>query len=290
MAVHDVSIVICVKNSAPDLERCLQSLKTVGCKEIIVVDGYSSDGSIQLAEQLAHKVLSDNGAGLAAARRIGVEAATGEYLLILGPDFEISADFINNFVIYAQACPDYAGISAQVRIFNPQTFWDRGLDFWWQFERSAGDKDVIGTPCMFRRDFITEHNFSGGNVAADDTELCLRLGSLGCRLGVVPVIAGDLPGKRWQDVKGKFNAYGWADGQFFRIQGNNWSLMRKIRSLLYAPRRAFKGACSAIRHGNAHGFFFMLAYGWLRFSAMASYLICNRSKVHGGSKSAGCHQ
>jgi len=242
------------------------------------VDGCSDDESRQVAEQFADRVLSDGGRGLAAARRLGVEAAAGEYVLILGPDFELPPDFIGDFLAAADTFSHYSGISAQVRIFRPETVWDRGIDCWWQFERQPGEKDVIGTPCLFKRDFIKMNNFYDGNIASDDTELCLRLSSLGYKMGIVPVIAGDLPGKTWMDIKKKFTASGYADGQFFQIQGDNWNFRRKARSLVYAPRRALKGACSAVMSCNLYGVLFMFVYGWLRWIAMIKYLICNNKE------------
>jgi hypothetical protein len=97
-------------------------------------------------------------------------------------------------------------------------------------------------------------------------------------MGIVPVIAGDLPGKSWTDIKKKFTASGSADGQFFQIQVDNWNFMRKARSLVYAPRRALKGACSAVMSCNLYGVLFMFVYGWLRWSAMIKYLIFNNKE------------
>jgi GT2 family glycosyltransferase len=84
------SAVIVTYNSAHAIGACLEALAEEGC-EIIVVDNASKDATVQRVEDfvawhevrlLAHR---DN-LGFAAAVNQGVQAATGDVLLVLNPD------------------------------------------------------------------------------------------------------------------------------------------------------------------------------------------------------------
>ncbi|MCX7970647.1 MAG: glycosyltransferase [Negativicutes bacterium] len=267
---HDVTVAVCVKNHARDLEHCLPAVRAAGPAELIVVDGCSTDDSRAVAGRYADRVLDDGGRGLAAARCLAVKEAKCSHVLLLGPDFLLPGDFLADMLAAAAQWRQYAGISSQVRVFRPRTIWDRGLDGWWQFQRQCGEKQVIGTPCLFDSAFLRRHNFADSNIAADDTELCLRLTRLGYRLAVVPVVAYDQPGKSWADIRDKFLAYGRADGQFYRLNAASWRWQRRLLSWLYPWRQGLAGLKWAIARRLVWAGLFMLIYAGLRSYGMAA--------------------
>ncbi|MES4787414.1 MAG: hypothetical protein C4294_18210 [Nitrospiraceae bacterium] len=81
-----ISVVIPTKNSAKTLNMCLRSIKGQSYQntEIIVVDGYSSDGTVEIAKKYRCKVLFEK--SLLGARAKGIEEAQGEYILLLDSD------------------------------------------------------------------------------------------------------------------------------------------------------------------------------------------------------------
>lgn len=90
-----VSVVIPVYNVKPYLERCIQSVlnQTFKDMEIILVDDGSTDGSGDLADQLAAldsriSVIHQENQGLSVARNVGLHAASGEYVIFLDSDDE----------------------------------------------------------------------------------------------------------------------------------------------------------------------------------------------------------
>lgn len=89
-----LSIVIPVYNVEKYLAKCLDSVIYPGLKdyEIVVVNDGSTDSSLSVAEDYAHRhpalvrVISTENGGLGAARNVGMEAARGEFLLFLDSD------------------------------------------------------------------------------------------------------------------------------------------------------------------------------------------------------------
>ncbi len=59
-----ISAVIICKNEARNIERCITSLQHIA-DEVIVIDGYSSDGTDQLCRNLGAVVIQHNWMGYA---------------------------------------------------------------------------------------------------------------------------------------------------------------------------------------------------------------------------------
>ena len=95
MKNHFFSIIITSKNSANLIHRCLKSIKLQSYKsfEIIVVDNYSSDNTIEIAKKFTSLVFKRDGER-SAQRNFGAEKASGDWLIFLDSDMEISKDVV----------------------------------------------------------------------------------------------------------------------------------------------------------------------------------------------------
>lgn len=90
-----ISVVIPVYNEIQNIEKCVESLKNINPDEIIVVDGGSSDGTIEKALSLGVKVInSKKGRGIQI--QAGIEQAQGDIILILHADTCLSFDIIRD--------------------------------------------------------------------------------------------------------------------------------------------------------------------------------------------------
>jgi glycosyltransferase involved in cell wall biosynthesis len=86
-----VSLIIAVKNGARTLQRCLDSaLRQTGVHlEVLVIDGGSSDGSVDIIKANEHALsywISEPDSGLFAAWNKGVRQARGAWIAFLGAD------------------------------------------------------------------------------------------------------------------------------------------------------------------------------------------------------------
>lgn len=91
-----ISIIIPTLNEAKYLERALKSIKnqTHQALEIIVVDGGSSDNTLEIAKSYADVILVKK-SNIAQARNAGAKIAKGEVLIFLDADSAIAPDFIS---------------------------------------------------------------------------------------------------------------------------------------------------------------------------------------------------
>ena len=107
-----LSIIIITYNGLAFLKRCLASLSTFindpTC-EVIIVDNYSTDGSLNFLQDNYPKlklILNSENRGVAAARNQGIDVAQGEKLMILDNDTEANDDAINAMLSHLDNNPE----------------------------------------------------------------------------------------------------------------------------------------------------------------------------------------
>jgi glycosyltransferase involved in cell wall biosynthesis len=90
-----LSVCMITKNEEKFLDQCLKSIKNVA-DEIIIIDTGSNDKTVQIAHEHGAQVgffeWSDD---FAAARNVSIEQASGDWILILDADEELSLDSVD---------------------------------------------------------------------------------------------------------------------------------------------------------------------------------------------------
>ncbi len=81
-----LSVVLAVHNEEKNIKRCLESVRDIA-DEIIVVDGESTDGTVELAKKYTTRVIqTTNKLNFHINKQIGMDAAKGELVLQLDAD------------------------------------------------------------------------------------------------------------------------------------------------------------------------------------------------------------
>lgn len=132
-----LSVIIPVYNVRNYLERCVQSVlrQTFKELEIILVDDGSTDGSGDLADQIASldvriRVIHQKNQGLSGARNTGLRAAVGEYVVFLDSDDEwLLPDGLET--LFKESTP-----GCDLLIFKRVDIWKQGL------QEHAADYDI----------------------------------------------------------------------------------------------------------------------------------------------------
>ena len=96
----DLSVVLPVRNEQENLSLLLPKLHSLlanmGLRyELIVVDGHSSDGSLETAKQLGAVAFAQKESGYGPALKEGFQAARGQYIVTLDADLSHEPDFIH---------------------------------------------------------------------------------------------------------------------------------------------------------------------------------------------------
>jgi GT2 family glycosyltransferase len=114
-----LSIVIVSYNTREDLRLCLASLRgSDTAAEVIVVDNASGDGSAAMVRADFPEVrLIEPGRNTwyCGGNNLGIDAASGEYVLLLNPDTIVQPGSVAAMLGFLEAHPDYVGATMQLR-------------------------------------------------------------------------------------------------------------------------------------------------------------------------------
>lgn len=78
---------------AKTIQRCLNSILEQQVDEVVVVDGFSTDGTSQLLDKFSVVHIYDGGNCLAKARNVGLNSCTGNYVVFVDADQWIPQGF-----------------------------------------------------------------------------------------------------------------------------------------------------------------------------------------------------
>lgn len=187
-----ISFVIPTLNEIKTIERTLRCVAEYrGEHEVIVSDGNSTDGTIELCRRLADEVVvydAPQRQTIGMARNMGAAKAKGDYVVFLDADVVISD--VDAFFAVAleefRRIPALVAITGKYRVFREvSTFFDRyvfftlGLQFWLQNNvfhvgASGGEFQMIT-----REAFEAVGGFDERLAAAEDMDLFRRLSKIG---------------------------------------------------------------------------------------------------------------
>jgi len=85
-ALADVAVVVPARNAEAILDDCLASIVASRPAALVVVDGLSTDATVEIALRYGATVISDDGAGLPAARMLGAGAVEQNRVALIDAD------------------------------------------------------------------------------------------------------------------------------------------------------------------------------------------------------------
>jgi len=234
-----VSTVVCTLNSAASIRACLDSLRAAGVGELIVVDAGSTDGTREIAGEVADLLLDDPGVGLGNARNIGIARTTGAFILNMGSDNVMPEGQLEVMVRDLQATGS-AGVSARTVIAG-NDYVSRGLNAWRRGRFPAGPAAVIGTPTLFIGDLLRAHPYDPTRRFSDDSELCERWAQqFGSRFAISEAYVLEVGKTSWREVVIRCRMYGISDEEVLRRgREAGWGRARQAKSLLHPLRADF---------------------------------------------------
>ncbi|MCP4438410.1 MAG: glycosyltransferase family 2 protein [Aureispira sp.] len=118
-----VSIIIVNYNTSKEIEQLLHSLEKdeYQNKEIIIVDNASPNDNVEWLVQKFNyiKIIeSDKNLGFAGGNNLGIDKASGEFLLFLNPDVEIVPNLIEPLVISFKKYNHIGLVSPKIKYYN----------------------------------------------------------------------------------------------------------------------------------------------------------------------------
>ena len=188
MSEPKVSVIIPVRNEADKIEKCLEAVFSQSLKphEVIVVDGHSTDGTIERVEKFPVKLRYEDYHTRGGACQVGVEHAEGEYIAFTDADCIPDRDWVANLV--KEFDISIIGVGGAIKNIG-EGFWTRSINLaYGTFLGSANSvqgrffKDnrfvnsISGCNSMYhRQDILKVGGFNTSLPGAEDAELNGRL-------------------------------------------------------------------------------------------------------------------
>jgi len=173
-----VSVIVPTRNSSRTLESCLKSISAQSLKdlELIVVDNFSSDATLEIAGRYAD-ICRVFGRERSAQRNHGADFARGEYLFFVDSDMWLEPTVVAE-------CLNVIRSSGAAAVVVPEV--STGTGFWArckQLERScySGDDLIEAARFFARSSFEAAAGFDQSLIAGEDWDLSIRVAS-GARL------------------------------------------------------------------------------------------------------------
>ena len=183
----ELSVIVCTKNSGETLKKCLKSIFKSSLKpfEVLIVDGLSTDGTIEIAKQFSVKIYYDNKKGVGFARKIGVEKAHGKFIAMIDSDSRIPPNWFERMLRNFERDPKLGGVEDICPSENLERFMPR-LESYVRLIRGEKERkfqDLYGGRCYIgtsnsiwlNEAIVNAGNFDPRFLACEDLDLSYRV-------------------------------------------------------------------------------------------------------------------
>jgi glycosyltransferase involved in cell wall biosynthesis len=120
---HRVSVILLTKNSVLTVEKSIESIfhQTLKPDEVVVVDGHSTDGTLDIVQRYTVKLVKEPGLGFGYARNLGVKNAAGDIIFFLDADCYAEPDWIEKALPHFDSNPEVVGVTGRTRLWNVES-------------------------------------------------------------------------------------------------------------------------------------------------------------------------
>ncbi len=177
----DLTVVVPARNAESMLAACLASARAERPRELIVVDGCSTDSTVDIARTYGATVISDEGRGLPAARELGARMATSRRVALIDADVVVPPGALASLLAEFET-GGFTALQAGLHSVGGPGYWGRALAHHHRTGRSRRWFGVVAA--IFERDALLRHGFDASFLSGEDIELRRRLRRAGAKLGV----------------------------------------------------------------------------------------------------------
>jgi glycosyltransferase involved in cell wall biosynthesis len=179
-------IYVCTYNEENNIEDCIACIKNSGFDNIFVVDASDNDLTKKRAVRSGATVITSS-RGLPIQRQVAIDHCNKTYLMFVDADdrldnkciIELMGDMKKN---------NYDAVQAKLRVVNPKTYWQKGMDAVWEHCIAVvpGPSIMVGRPALFKTEILKKAGMDTefGDNGNEDAALSIRIERISNRLGI----------------------------------------------------------------------------------------------------------
>jgi glycosyltransferase involved in cell wall biosynthesis len=179
---HKVSVILLTKNSVLTVQKSIESIfkQTRKPDEIVVVDGNSTDGTLDIVKEYPVKLVTEPGLGFGHARNLGVKNASGDIVFFIDSDCYAEPNWIENALPTFESNSEIVGVTGPTRLWNKESGVARFLaHVGGRINMPTSRRFVRIAPTMnlaLKRDVINDvGGFDETLIRGEDTDLTYKI-------------------------------------------------------------------------------------------------------------------
>jgi glycosyltransferase involved in cell wall biosynthesis len=197
-----ISAVVPARNAESWIESCLRSIRANHPAEVILVDGGSTDRTVELARPWVDRVIDDGGTGVAAARMMGVASATQPWIALVDADVVLPPTALQD-LDQERSARHLVALQAGLHSVGEGDYWSQSLA---DHHNRGQSKQWFGVcASLIARDLLLAHPLDADLRSGEDIDLRIRLTRAGFPVGVSETMIGQhrfahgfsFAGKQW---------------------------------------------------------------------------------------------
>ncbi len=224
-----ISVIIPVRNQGERIEKCLKGIfqQTLKPYEVIIVDGHSTDQTVEIARHFPTKIIYEEYGTRGGACQSGLEAATGEFIAFTDGDCIPDNDWLETLYI---GLKDDSVVGAGGKIINSGSgLWIRSINLAMDtflgsansiqgrnFEEKRFVDSISGCNSIYQKKLLVKAGgFNTKLITLEDTELNQRMIKFGKLIYIPEAIIVHDHGRGLKDFGKRMYQYGLGRGECF---------------------------------------------------------------------------
>ncbi len=182
----DLTVVLPVLNEAEAIGRVIEELRGEGYHNILVVDGYSNDGSDEIARAKGVGVVYQHGLGKAGALRTALDYVDTPYMLVMDGDYTYDPRDIKRMLQHAARYDEIIGVRTDFKNIRwLHRLGNRVITLAFNLLLGTSLSDVCSGMYLIRTEALREGELKGRGFSVE-VEIAAHMASSG-RVTEVPV-------------------------------------------------------------------------------------------------------
>jgi hypothetical protein len=240
-----VSVVVPARNAESWIESCLSAIRANAPAEIILVDGGSTDRTVELALPWIDQAIDDGGAGVAAARMMGIAAASQPWVALVDADVVLPSNALRD-LDRERRDRGLVALQAGLHSVGDGDYWSQSLADHHNRGRSREWFGVCAS--LVSRDVLLATPLDAALQSGEDIDLRIRLTTAGFPVGVSETMIGQHRfGTGFAFAGGQWLADGAGLGRMVRKHGRTALINAMVIPFAAAALGLVRGMTHALR-------------------------------------------